>query len=75
MAVARVDLERRELDFRVVERKKGKAPISTKHTKGTKKRPKVEAKGQARNAAVVVSTVGCHCWLVQQCPLQVYWPT
>ncbi len=35
VAVARVDLERRELDFRVVGRKKGKA-TSTKHTKSTK---------------------------------------
>ena len=37
VAVARVDLERRELDFRVVERKKSRTAPSTKDTKGTKK--------------------------------------
>ena len=36
VAVARVDLERRELDFRVVEREKRRTPISAKGTKGTK---------------------------------------
>ncbi len=42
VAVARVDLERRELDFRVVERKKGKMAASAKGTKkgkGEKKKP------------------------------------
>ncbi|MFZ1934845.1 MAG: ribonuclease R [Thermoguttaceae bacterium] len=37
VAVARVDLERREIDFRVVEREKGRPAVSTKATKGTKK--------------------------------------
>jgi ribonuclease R len=40
VAVARVDLERRELDFRVVEREKKRTTISTKPTKGTKIRGK-----------------------------------
>jgi ribonuclease R len=37
VAVARVDLERREIDFRVVEKEKGRAAVSTKGAKGTKK--------------------------------------
>ena len=37
VAVARVDLERREIDFRVVEKQKGRPAPSTKDTKGTKK--------------------------------------
>ena len=37
VAVARVDLERREMDFRVVERAKSKPARSTKDTKSTKK--------------------------------------
>jgi ribonuclease R len=41
VAVAKVDLERRELDFRVVERQKGKTKISTKDTKSTKVKKKV----------------------------------
>ena len=55
VAVARVDMERRELDFRVVERKKTKAAESTKDTKGTKSRtkratkaPRVENKTKGR---------------------------
>ena len=51
VAVARVDLERRELDFRVVERKKGKAPISTKPTKSTKKGKKEQRRARQQNAA------------------------
>ena len=43
VAVARVDLERRELDFRVVERKKAKAPPMRKKAKAAKK---VRGKGQ-----------------------------
>jgi ribonuclease R len=38
VAVARVDLERREIDFRIVEKEKGRPAVSTKATKGTKKR-------------------------------------
>jgi ribonuclease R len=45
VAVARVDLKRRELDFRVVERKKSKTAPSTKDTKGTKKERGVKKKG------------------------------
>jgi ribonuclease R len=37
VAVARVDLERREIDFRVVEKEKGRPAPSAKATKGTKK--------------------------------------
>jgi ribonuclease R len=37
VAVAKVDLERREIDFRVIEKEKGRAAPSTKATKGTKK--------------------------------------
>jgi ribonuclease R len=44
VAVAKVDLERRELDFRVVERQKGKTKISTKDTKSTKVKKKVVKK-------------------------------
>jgi ribonuclease R len=43
VAVARVDLERREIDFRVVEvvkKEAGRAAVSTKGTKGTKKEKK-----------------------------------
>jgi ribonuclease R len=42
VAVARVDLERREIDFRVVERGKQRPAPSTKDTKGTKKTKKME---------------------------------
>jgi ribonuclease R len=48
IAVARVDLERRELDFRVVERKKSKTAPSTKDTKTVQKGKK--KKGVRRNA-------------------------
>ena len=46
VAVARVDLERRELDFRVVERKKGKTARATKGTKDAKK-----GRGEKKTAA------------------------
>ena len=36
VAVARVDLERREIDFRIVEKEKGRPAPSTKTAKGTK---------------------------------------
>ena len=36
VAVARVDLERREVDFRVVQREKSKTAVPTKHTKSAK---------------------------------------
>jgi len=45
VAVAKVDLERRELDFRVVGRKKGKA-ASTKDMKSTKGRKGAKKKGK-----------------------------
>lgn len=48
VAVARVDLERRELDFRVVDRRKSKAVKSTKDTKGTKKMGKGKKVGKKR---------------------------
>ena len=50
VAVARVDLERREMDFRVVERKKGrqaKAARSTKRHEGARRREE-EARKNAR---------------------------
>jgi ribonuclease R len=40
VAVARVDLERREIDFRVVEKEKGRPAVSTKGTKKEGKRRK-----------------------------------
>ncbi len=49
VAVARVDLERREIDFRVVEKEKGRAAVSTKATKGAKKdRKEKKAVGKRR---------------------------
>ena len=49
VAVARVDLERRELDFRVVERKKRrKAPVSTKQEQKTPKKTKKSTKEQGK---------------------------
>ncbi len=44
VAVARVDLERREIDFRVVEKEKGRPAVSTKGTKSAKKERKDEGK-------------------------------
>jgi ribonuclease R len=44
VAVARVDLERREIDFRVVEKEKGRAAASTKAAKGTKRVRKEQRK-------------------------------
>jgi ribonuclease R len=48
VAVARVDLDRRELDFRVVERKAGKTPISPKRTRTPKNAEKEQRKGSDR---------------------------
>ena len=47
VAVARVDLERREIDFRVVEKEKGRPAVATKGTKGAKKN-----KGLSQNSGV-----------------------
>ncbi len=49
VAVARVDLERRELDFRVVERKKGRAAKSTKDAQTTKKGGKEPKRNAPKN--------------------------
>lgn len=43
VAVARVDLERREIDFRVVEKEKGRPAPSPKAAKGTKKESRCTA--------------------------------
>jgi ribonuclease R len=48
VAVAKVDLDRRELDFRLVERQAGKTTRSTKRTKTTKKEKKTTADGKKR---------------------------
>jgi ribonuclease R len=48
VAVARVDLERREIDFRIVEKEKGRPAVSTKATKGTKKDRKAKGKGAGK---------------------------
>jgi ribonuclease R len=48
VAVARVDLERREIDFRVVEKEKRRTTVSTKATKGTKKDRKEEKKSTGK---------------------------
>jgi ribonuclease R len=52
VAVARVDLERRELDFRLVERKKGATPRAKKVVKPphTKKSGRPQAKGKHKQA-------------------------
>jgi ribonuclease R len=48
VAVARVDVERRELDFRIVEKKKGRAPAPPKNMKKTKKKEKGRAQQKKR---------------------------
>ncbi len=48
VAVARVDLERREIDFRIVEKEKGRPAVSTKATKGTKKDRKEKGKATGK---------------------------
>jgi ribonuclease R len=48
VAVARVDLERREIDFRVVEKEKGRPAPSTRAAKGTKKDRKDKRAGKKR---------------------------
>jgi ribonuclease R len=48
VAVAKVDLERREIDFRVVEKEKGRLAVSTKAAKGTKKDGRDKRAGKKR---------------------------